>query len=178
MKFVIRNLRFRGIKVNKKKTRIKELSDKFEEMMSAAAFAEAGEIETARQILTGRQRVLLVLTGAESDMKAARYVLNISGRIGAVIEILYIKKVNRADTFLEGYLKELGEKGIAYHLVTGKGSIKEEIIKFTDKMSDIRFVVIDSQDLGSGYEKEERTILHSWEGLECPLVLVSNIAKT
>ncbi len=49
---------------------VKELVAQFEEIMSAAAFAEAGAFDDARKFLRER-KVLLVLTGMESDMKAA-----------------------------------------------------------------------------------------------------------
>ena len=56
---------------------IKKLVQQFEEIMSSAAFAEAGEPDTAIKILHERRKVLLVLTGEETDMKAAQYALNI-----------------------------------------------------------------------------------------------------
>ena len=42
---------------------IKSLVKQFEEIMSSAAFAEAGEIGSAIRILHERHKVLLVLTG-------------------------------------------------------------------------------------------------------------------
>jgi len=164
--------------MNKKRENTRQIMNKFEDIMSAAAFAEEGDFDTAKKMLTARHRILLVLTGVETDMKAASYALNISERIDAVIEILYIKQGKNADFFLEQYLGELKAKGIEYHLTKGEGAIKDEIIKFTDKMSDIQFVVIDSQDLSIECKKEGGAVLHGWEGLECPLVLVSGLAKT
>jgi hypothetical protein len=161
--------------MNRKKENMKRIMNSFEEMMSAASFAEEGEFDTARKVLSARHRILLVLTGTESDMKAASYALNISERISAAIEILYIKQKETGDSFLKSYLGELKAGGIEHRLTQGEGPIKEEIIKFTDRMRDIQFVIIDSQDLGIASEKEE--VLHGWEGLECPLVLVSSPAK-
>jgi hypothetical protein len=164
--------------MNKKRENTRQMMNKFEDIMSAAAFAEEGDFDTAKKMLTARHRILLVLTGVESDMKAASYALNISERIDAIIEILYINQGTAADFFLERYLGELKAKGLEYHLTKAEGAIKDEIITFTDKMSDIQFVVIDSQDLNIECEKEEGEVLHGWEGLECPLVLVSGLAKT
>jgi len=164
--------------MNRRKAITKEIMSRFEEMMSAAAFAEEGEFETARKALSARHRILLVLTGMRTDMRAASYALNISERINAGIEILYLAQGGGKDSFLDRYLAELKGKGIEHRVTTGEGSIKDEIIKFTDKMSDIQFVIIDSQDLGIESEKEDGTVLHGWEGLECPLVLVSGPAET
>jgi hypothetical protein len=156
---------------------IKSLVKQFEEIMSSVAFAEAGEIGSAMRILHERHKVLLVLTGEETDMKAARYALNICKRIRVGIEILYITKNNDDIRFLEEYLKELKAKGIEYQVRRCKESMKEEIIRFIEKQRDIEFVVIDSEDIHFDSEDKPET-LKKWEKLTCPLVLVSGFSKT
>jgi hypothetical protein len=156
---------------------IKSFMKQFEEVMSSVAFAEAGEVGSAMRILHERHKVLLVLTGEETDMKAATYALNICKRIGVGIEILYITKNNYEIPFLEEYLKEIKTKGIEYHVRQCKESMKEEIIRFIEKEKGIQLVVIDSQDLSIDSEDEKPEILQKWERLGCPLVLVSNVAK-
>jgi hypothetical protein len=156
---------------------IKSLVKQFEEIMSSAAFAEAGEIGCAIKILHERHKVLLVLTGEETDMKAARYALNICKRIGVGIEILYITKNNDEVPFLEEYLKELKTKGIEYQVRRVKESMKEEIATFIEKENGIQFVVIDSQDLGIDSTGDKPETLKKWERLNCPLVLVSGFSK-
>ena len=157
---------------------IKELMKQFEKIMSAAAFAEAGEFETARKMLDERKKVLLVLTGRETDMKAARYAVNTSKRIGAGIEILYLAQDSEEKSFLEEYLKELKAKGIAYQVTQCERSLKEEITRFIEKEKDIEFVVIDSEEVGARTAKDQKAALHEWERLRCPVVLVSDLAKT
>jgi len=157
---------------------IKELVKQFEEIMSSASFAEAGESDTAIDILHERRKVLLVLTGEETDMKAARYALNICKRIGVGIEILYITKNNNDKSFLEEYLKELQTKGIEYKVIQCKESMKEEIIRFIGKEKGIQFVVVDAHDLGIDSERDVKRMLEQWKKLECPLVLVSGLGKT
>jgi len=156
---------------------IKELVRRFEEIMSSAAFAEAGEPDTAIKILHERRKVLLVLTGEETDMKAARYALNICKRIGVGIEILYITKNNDDIPFLEEYLKELQTKGIEHQVIRCKETMKEEIIRFIEKEKGIQFVVIDSQDLVHDSGSDKPATLKKWERLDCPLVLVSKLSK-
>jgi len=157
---------------------IKELVKQFEQIMSSAAFAEAGEADTAIDILHERRKVLLVLTGEETDMKAARYALNICKRIGVGIEVLYITKNNDEIPFLEEYLGELKTKGIEYQVRRCKESMKEEIIRFIEKEKGIQFVVVDSHDLGIDSERDVKRTLEQWKKLECPLVLVSGLGKT
>ena len=156
---------------------IKELVKQFEQIMSSAAFAEAGEADTAIDILHERRKVLLVLTGEETDMKAARYALNICKRIGVGIEVLYITKNNDEIPFLEEYLGELKTKGIEYQVRRCKESMKEEIIRFIEKEKGIQFVVIDSQDLVNDSGSDKPETFKKWERLSCPLVLVSKLSK-
>lgn len=157
---------------------IKSLVKQFEEIMSSLAFAEVGEIGTAMSILHERHKVLLVLTGEGTDMKAARYALNICKRIGVGIEILYITKNNDEIPFMEEYLKELKRKGIAYQVRRCKKSMKGEIIRFIEKEKGIEFVVIDSKDLALDPESDNPKTLKKWEKLTCPLVLVSGLSNT
>ena len=157
---------------------IKSLVKQFQEIMSSVAFAEAGEVGSAMRILHERHKVLLVLTGEETDMKAARYALNICNRIRVGIEILYMTKNNDDVRFLEEYLKELKAKGIEYEVRPYKESMKEEIMRFLEKEKGIQFVVIDSEDLGINSLSDNPETLEKWERFYCPLVLVSGFSKT
>lgn len=156
---------------------VKELIVQFEEIMSAAAFAEAGAFDDARKFLRER-KVLLVLTGMESDMKAAKYAINVSKRMEAVIEILYIAHNSKEKSFLEEYLRELKTIGIDYQVTMGKGDVKEEVRRFIEKMNykDIRLIVIDSEDIGTRAEDGQKAELNELNNLQCPVVLVSGQA--
>ena len=157
---------------------IKKLLQQFEDIMSAS-FIEEGRFETLKRMLYERHKVLLVLTGMEADMDAAKYALNLSRRIGAGIKILYLAKDYSETPLLEESMKELKAKGIGYQITPCEGSIREEITKFIDaeKEANISFVVIDSRDLGIRFVKDQKTDLHEWESLKCPLVLVSKTSK-
>jgi hypothetical protein len=110
-------------------------------------------------------------------MKAAKYALNTSKRIGAGIEILYITKSKDDIPFLEEYLKELQTKGIEYQVIRCKETMKEEIIRFIEREKGIQFVVIDSQDLENDAGTDKPKTFRNWERLNCPLVLVSKLSK-
>src|SRR5665648_1239735 len=64
------------------------ISKKLEELVSAASFAEAGEFDTARDMLDGGRKVLLVLTGRETDVKSLKYAFSIAARTQAGLEVL------------------------------------------------------------------------------------------
>jgi hypothetical protein len=156
---------------------INELLEQFETMMSAADPIEEHESETAKRLMDERHKVLLVLTGQETDMKAGKYVLHITKRIGAGIRILYIAQKVTGNSSLREYLMKLKSKGIEFQVTQCGRSIKETILKFIEEeiTNDINFVVIDSQDLGIPSVTDQKVDMKNLERLGCPLVLVSEI---
>lgn len=142
---------------------------KLEDIFAAAAFAEAGEFETAREMVKGRQKVLLALTGRDSDRKSFTYAMNICRRIGAGLEIIYVGNGSEM-VFLTDQLKK---ENISYEIIQVSGSIKEAIISHAEKRSDIRFVVIESSDtMNIDFKKDNTIPPKGWEELKCPLVVV------
>lgn len=142
---------------------------KLEDIFAAAAFAEEGEFETAREMVKGRQKVLLALTGRDSDRKSFTYAMNICKRIGAGLEIIYVGNGSEM-VFLTDQLKK---ENISYEIIQVSGSIKEAIISHAEKRSDIRFVVIESSDtLNIDFKKDNTIPPKAWEELKCPLVVV------
>lgn len=152
---------------------MKKLMKKFEDIMSAATFAEAGEFETARELVKGRQKVLLTLTERETDTKSFRYALNICKRIGAGLEILYVTRNSKMIDLLDQFRSELKEEEIPFEIIQGSGCIKEAIVNYAEKKKDIQFVVIESSGtLELDCKKEDRVLSKAWARLKCPLVVV------
>lgn len=112
---------------------IHELLKQFETMVSAADSTEGYEFESAKRFMDKRHKVLLVLTGQETDMKAAKYVLHITRRIRVGIKILYIAQEGAENSFLKEYLLKLRSKGIEFRVTQYGRSIKETIIKFIEE---------------------------------------------
>lgn len=146
------------------------LKKKFEEWMSAITFAEAGDAEGARELLN-RKKVLLVITGIESDRKSFKYALNTSKRIGAALEVLYLAKGEK--DLPEQMRSELGREGV--ELIFRKtGCFREKLIDHIGKRKDVLFVVAESRKiLNAGCAPEEKELRGAWKKLKCPLVLVS-----
>ncbi|MBI5057376.1 MAG: universal stress protein [Nitrospirae bacterium] len=155
---------------------MKKLTKKLEDIMSAAAFAEAGEFETAREIIKGKRRILLALRGDESDVNAFRYALSMCKRINAGLDILYVSE--SAATLLNNFKNTLEKEGVNYVITEKTGCVKKEIIDYTEKRKDIQFVVIESSEvLNIDCKQDDGTLSDAWRKLKCPLVLVSKGAS-
>lgn len=144
---------------------------RFEDMMAASAFAEAGEFETARQILRGNRRVLLGLRKEGISKKTLLYAMNACKRIGNGLDILYISNDNEETGELREFMKVLQEKGIAFNLIKRRGCLKKEIIDYVKEKKNIDFVVIEST-INLERECKEGTLSDAWSALKCPLVVV------
>jgi len=150
---------------------MKKWIKKIEDIMAASAFAEAGEIETAKETLKEQRTILLALSGPSSDTSALRYAINACKRTGAVLEIMYSPE---AQGSLRQLQSELRMEGIEYYSIRITGRMQDEIQNYTENRGCILFVVIEapSETVLSG-KKADRQFEHSWNRLKCPLVTVS-----
>jgi nucleotide-binding universal stress UspA family protein len=158
---------------------INELLGQFETMMSSSYATDGYIFGRVKKDATERHKVLLVLTGQETDMKAAHYVLHVTRRIRAGITILYIAQEDTENPLLKEYLMKLQSKGIELLVIPSGKTIQETIIKFIEEeeKNDINFVVMDSQDLGISSLTDQKVDVKNLERLRCPLVLVSETAR-
>lgn len=145
---------------------------KFEDIMAASAFAEAGEFETARTILKKKRRILLALTGDASDRNAFGYALDMCRHKGADLDILYVSEVPR--NLLRQFRSRLRKEGIQYRLIQAGGSLEEDIENHTGRKRDKLFVVVEvSEDAETYSRKEDRILSEAWKNLQCPLAVIS-----
>lgn len=150
---------------------MKKWIKKLEDMMAASAYAEAGEIETAKETLREQRTILLALPGPSSDNSAFRYAINACRRTGAVLEIMYSPDAKDSLRKLE---PELRKEGIEHISVRITGRIQDEIQNHTENRGSILFVVIEApSETLPGSRKAERQFEQSWNRLKCPLVTVS-----
>lgn len=149
---------------------------KLDDTMAAAAFAEAGEFETAREIMHEQRTILLALTGDKSDENAFRYAMSTCQRLGAELEILY--SATHKKDLIKRFKSELRLRGVNYEFIKAEGCVKEEVLNYTSKRTDILFVVVESSDgLDINCNKSKKIISRSWINLKCPLVVVSDLAR-
>ena len=157
--------------MDKKKENLKKLIKKFEDIMTAASFAEAGEFETARKVVKEGKRVLLALREGEVERKVLTYALNTCKRIGADMDVLYLSSGNSNENpMLKQFFSELEREGISYRLIRGSGRLREEIRNYTDSEISVRFVVVESLAVDRWSREEELSEI--LKKMKCPLVVV------
>lgn len=153
---------------------MKKFIKKIGDTMSAAAFAEAGEFETAREINKGQKTVLLAISDSLFDRNALKYALNVSQRTNAALEVLYVTPFERERVNLSSFLSEVRKEGYRFSLVMKTGCVKQAILNYTDKRSEILFVIVGSKfELDVECKGSERSLSDAWKRLKCPLVVVS-----
>lgn len=153
------------------------IGKKLEEMLSAASFAETGEFEAARELLSGKKNVLLILTGRETDTKSLSYALNIAQRTDASLELLTTSTSQTVAEIVALCEKEAGELGLSLKIAKVKGCVKEALFEHMKKRHDIICVVIESTEaLKIDCSRDEKSLDGIWEKLGCPLALVSEKA--
>jgi hypothetical protein len=148
--------------------------DRFDDLMSAISFAEAGEHEKAKELLRGKDTVLLAVSERVVDRHVLKYALNLSKRIEAGIDILYLTKSDSRNPLLETFISEAGEKGIDCSLVRKEGCMKKAILDYTEKKKEVLFVIVGSTpELDIECKTGEKSLSEAWKRLKCPLVVVS-----
>ncbi|MFA6001421.1 MAG: hypothetical protein WC828_04820 [Thermoleophilia bacterium] len=149
------------------------ISKKLEGLFSAASFAEAGEFETARDMLGNGRSVLLVLTGRETDVKSLRYAFSIAARTQAGLEVLAAADGSTSEV-LRLCDEEARRQGVTIKTTRKSGCIKEAVIKYARDRRDLICVVIESTEaLNTDCSSEQKRLTGIWEKLGCPLALVS-----
>ena len=153
-----------------KKMNLRSLMNKFENFMSATAFAEAGEFETAIEIAGAKQIVLLVLPGRQSDVKCFMYALNFCKRMNAGLEILCMESGRQMVGRLDGDLKRAG---IDYSVKVADGCLKKAVVDITRGNPDIDYVVLNSyRGLEDGFGDESVSVPDIRDIVKCPMVVV------
>jgi len=155
---------------------------KMEDVLAATSFAEEGESDAARSILTEGRRVLLALKEGRIDVKTLRYAVNTSKRIGATLDILSVAPAGKQDGADDPLIKvlqsELSAEGVPYRLIRQTGCLKQAVIDYTNREKDILFAVVESQkSLDVDCNDRDTRLSELWQQLKCPLVVVMDGAR-
>jgi hypothetical protein len=162
---------------------LKKGKEKFQKAMSAAAFAEVGEFDTAREIAgknkNAHKKVLVVLEGDDLGIRILNYALNLCKRLGGQLEILHKQGPLKVDITKTELWQEFTKKGgevVCTSLGPGE-SLDDKLIEYGEKRRDILCVVlrIHLMDKKPGKKKEEKAWSPDWimEKLNCPVMVYS-----
>jgi len=157
--------------------------EKFQQAMSAAAFAEAGEFETARQIAgknkNAHKKVLVVMEDEDLTIRLLNYAQDLCKRLGGQLEILYkqgpgSKEITESEAW-QDFLKK-GEAVVCNSLAANE-SLDDRLIEYGRKRRDILCVVlrIDLMDKKPVKKMEENAWSPDWimQKLNCPVMVYS-----
>lgn len=163
---------------------LKNFFDSFQETMTAAAFAEAGEFESALQMMTSsknaNKKILLGTVGNTSLDKTAQYAFSACTHLGTNLEVLHIiRQKELAETLgntgkrtKEGHIpRKLRFKkiGVLYYPVFSENPLEEEVARFAVNRGDILFVVLNKDE---GKKQKRGTYFDSLlTNIRCPVVV-------
>lgn len=142
-------------------------------MMGPVVCEQAGKIAAEENTAAKQHKILLALSGVKSDISSFKYAINVCGRLGAGLEILY--PPDKAAMSLSGFQTELKKRNVSYRLIASEGRLIEEIQARTDTKRDILFAVI---GVPGNMVKSSPDIAVLMKKLKCPLVTVSEPAQT
>jgi len=161
----------------------KNSKEKFQQAMSAAAFAEVGEFETARQIAgknkNSHKKVLVVLEGDDLNKRILNYALDLCKRLGGQLEILHKQGPRRVDVTKTELWQEFTKKGgqVVCNSLEPSESLDDKLTEYGETRRDILCVVLRIHLIDKKPDKkiEEKAWSPDWimEKLNCPVMVYS-----
>ncbi|MEW6601449.1 MAG: hypothetical protein AB1499_10810 [Nitrospirota bacterium] len=116
-----------------------------------------------------RHKILLAISGMDSDLSSLKYAINVCERLDTGLEILY--KPGKAAAALSRCLPELKKRGVIYSMIESGGRLTDEIQTLTGTKGNVLFAVI---GVPPGMNKSNPEIADLINNLKCPLVTVSD----
>jgi hypothetical protein len=150
--------------------------DRFDELMSAVSFAQAGEHEEARRLMKGRDKILAAVSDVAFDTSVFSYALSICKRTSSCIDILYLTRTEVHIEKINTFMSKASDEGIACSVIKTDGCMKQAILDYTTKKKGILFVVVGTTpELDIECKAGEKSLSEAWKKLRCPLVVVSKV---
>ena len=160
-----------------------------EEHMVAATYAQAGEFDTAREMLLTRPKaVLLISIGHPTESDAFTYSVNLCKRIDAGMKILSFSQAIQSERIEEGSskrqtayerianLSRLAEKhGVSCTISVKRGNLNENLFDYIRQHKEIAAVVYGAHSTFPGLGNEfnlQRALERIAERLSIPSVKV------
>jgi hypothetical protein len=149
-------------------------TERFDELMSAVSFAQAGEHEEARRIMKGKEKVLVAVSDVHFDKSVFSYALSISRRTSTSLDILYLTRTELHMDEITAFMSRASDEGITCGVTKKDGCMKQAILDYTSKKKEILFVIVGTTpELDIECKAGEKSLSEAWKKLKCPLVVVS-----
>ena len=142
-----------------------KFSQRLETWFNAVTFAEAGEFETAREILKNEQHVLLVLPDDRFRQNTLDRALNLSSRCGAAILDVFYPPL--AETHLHSLLQTYHDSTIRWQTLAIQGDLDKAILDYVRRTPAVAFVMLEEMS------ENLTTLTSPWRNLPCPLVVMT-----
>jgi len=175
--------------------RIQNFLKELERTMAAAAFAEANEHDSARELLqdfkTAHKKILLGTDHLEPDLQIVNYALKLCQRMGGGLEIFHVvppsfcaeKKADDSslvsDPAFASFNARMASLGVAYQPVCSDRGLVREILDYVADRRHVMCVVVSPShaDETSLPKRDGRSIAEWFQDLSCPVLFYSNYRK-
>ena len=157
--------------------------EKFQRTMSAVAFAEAGEFDTARQIAgknkNAHKKVLVVLEDENLNLRLLNYAQDLCKRLGGRLEVLHRQGPAKVEFTQSEVWQEFTKKtaGIVWASLAPGESLEDRLIEYGKKRHDILCVVMRNDLMGKKpvKKKDGKAWSPDWimQKLNCPVMVYS-----
>ena len=134
--------------------------------LAAVAFAEAGEFETADELLlpSKRQTVLLVIEGEIPDEGTFNYAMRLCQRIGGEIDILQImdrtsdsndydllsRRMSLGSNHMVTLMQRLERENVPFKITIRIGDLNQKLFNYARRHKDVAVLVLDSPKAKAG----------------------------
>ena len=161
---------------------MKKILEDFQNAMSAAAFAEAGEFDTAKEVLgpskNAHKKVLLVTDGGAAN-QSIEHALTLCRRLEAQLEILHVRSAGASRATAPEPLNDKDNPAgltVSYAEVERHDSLADTVAEYSRGRRDILCVVLEgaAADQPAGKRKNSsRSLGWLMKQLHCPVVVYS-----
>ncbi|MBF0163242.1 MAG: hypothetical protein HQM01_01845 [Magnetococcales bacterium] len=143
-----------------------------ERLLTASAFAEAGEFETARDMSRAAREILLVVRGDEPQAELLVTTRAMMERLDAGVEILLARPATEQHADWDGFVREVMVSGRSARMVHRPGISWQTVLAHARAVSGIVCILVESLEKWGLPGNAERRRSPFWSRrLPCPLVV-------
>lgn len=146
----------------RRKSKKPSLRERLQQHMAAIAYAEAGEFQSAEEIIQpvskSHNTVLLVIEGENPDHSAFSYAVNLCKRTNAELDILQVieisnkgedyellsQKMANSSRHLVDFVRHLEQTAIPFKVTMRLGEPGSKLFNYAKRHKDVAMVILDS----------------------------------